>query len=260
MRVLVADADGLRCRSLARLLRVELRASEPNDAVVVTAGTSADAIHQLECDTYDIVLLAWERHATSLFDGLEILCHRRRNGDIDTPMVLYSDARHSDFDNGRALDRGADDVLESPLERIKEFGAKIRAVHRRCAATRKPSTVKLGALTVDFTRGIVLVNGLDVELTGGEFRLMAYLARRACSIVSRRELYTVVLETHDRGRASNALAAAVSRLRRKLGKATAQLIAIPGVGYRLDACASQASGFRLRGVRRDTTGMLKSEG
>ena len=92
--------------------------------------------------------------------------------------------------------------------------------------------LRCGALALDTRSGRVSLDGLPINLTSLEFRLLAYLMHRPGSVVSRTEL-TEHLYAQDFERDSNTIEVFVGRLRRKLPLATIETVR--GMGYRLAA-------------------------
>jgi DNA-binding response OmpR family regulator len=83
----------------------------------------------------------------------------------------------------------------------------------------------------------VTLRGLPVDLTPREFDLLSYLADRAGSVVSRRELLTQVWR-QPYGSSDDTVDVHLSWLRRKLGENAQQpryLYTVRGVGVRLTA-------------------------
>jgi DNA-binding response OmpR family regulator len=136
----------------------------------------------------------------------------------------------------QALDSGADDYVLKPF-RAEQLEARIRAVLRRAAgaADAVAATVSVGTLTVDPRSRRVTVSGRPVELSPKEFDLLAYLAARAGTVVSKRELLAEVWQL-PYGGSDKTLDVHLSWLRRKLGESGTEprlLQTVRGVGVRL---------------------------
>jgi two-component system response regulator MtrA len=78
----------------------------------------------------------------------------------------------------------------------------------------------------------VSVDGRELELTKVEFDLLASLARRPGSAVTRAALVDAALDP-DRQGTERTLDVHVSRLRKKLGEAGSRIETVWGIGYRL---------------------------
>lgn len=161
--------------------------------------------------------------------GLDVLKHLRTSSDV--PVLILS-ARNDTADKVRALGLGADDYLTKPFW-PEELVARVRARIRRPLLTRS-DVIEVGPLVVDVVGRSVEVEQQRVELTRVEFDLLVALARRPGAAVSRAWLAEHVLDP-DREGGERTLDVHVSRLRKKLGAAGANVATVWGVGYRLEA-------------------------
>ncbi len=146
-------------------------------------------------------------------DGLTILKRWRDEGNT-TPVLILS-ARGTWTERVEGIDSGADDYLPKPFE-MGELLSRLRALIRRNAGQATPD-LSMGSLTINVKSGSVAVDGVPLNLTPLEFRLLHYLAINRGRIVPQNEL-AENLYAHDHDRDANAVEAAISRLRRKLGK------------------------------------------
>jgi DNA-binding response OmpR family regulator len=160
--------------------------------------------------------------------GLDLLKRLRKESDV--PVLVLS-ARNETADKVRALKLGADDYVTKPFW-PDELLARIAARLRR-PVMQRTSAVRVGELTVDLDQRRVAVAGETVDLTRVEFDLLAALARRQGSAVSRAWLAEHVLDPEREG-GERTLDVHMSRLRKKLGAAAAAIATVWGVGYRLE--------------------------
>lgn len=162
-------------------------------------------------------------------DGLEVLRKLRRIADL--PVVILT-ARNDDGSIVLGLRAGADDYLVKPVGRAVLL-ARIEAVMRRVrrAPGETPAVLDLGHLRVELDRRRVTVDGAELALTNTEFVLLAALACRAGSAVSRDLLMHEVWGNAYIG-TSRSLDVFIAQLRAKLGGAV-ELLTVRGFGYRL---------------------------
>jgi DNA-binding response OmpR family regulator len=165
-------------------------------------------------------------------DGRELLRMLRA---VSAVPVIVATARDDDDSVVQALDAGADDYVVKPFP-AGQLEARIRAVLRRAAgADAAQAPVTVGDLVVDQRSRRVTLAGEAVELSPKEFDLLAHLAVRAGTVVSKRELLTEVWQL-PYGGSDKTVDVHLSWLRRKLGESAAAprlLQTVRGVGVRL---------------------------
>ena len=163
-------------------------------------------------------------------DGLSLIRELRGRA-ISTPVLVIT-ARDALGARVLGLDSGADDYLVKPFE-IAELGARCRALLRRpggCLGT----VLEAGNLHLDTSARQVQVKGLPVEMPPREIALLELLIRHGGQVVTRSaidaSLYALSAEV-----SANAVDAAVSRLRRRLTAAGAnvEIHTAHGIGYLL---------------------------
>ena len=179
--------------------------------------------------TYDLVILDL---MLPKLDGLGVL--KRIRGRKDTTPVLVLTAKEGKDSIVQLLNAGADDYLAKPFD-LGELIARAKALIRRGKGAAHPTLSALG-LSVNTLEQSVCRNGISVELSPTEYRILEYLIHRPRAIVSKRELlehlYDFNWEHH-----SNVIEAHVSNLRKKLDAAVPDaepvIETMRGRGYRL---------------------------
>jgi len=149
-------------------------------------------------------------------DGLSIC---RRLQDRSPVPVLIASARGEAVDRVLGLEIGADDYLAKPFE-PRELVARVRALLRRRDRFASAGAARVRVFAgwrLDLaTRALTAPSGDPVELTAGEFDLLAAFLARPRTVLSRDDLMDML-----RGRAADvfdrSIDIQVSRLRRKLG-------------------------------------------
>ena len=144
-------------------------------------------------------------------NGLMVVKTLRAEG--RTLPILILTARGSWQDKVTGLEAGADDYLVKPFE-YPELAARVKALLRRSLKATS-DVLALGALSIDFSAQAASLNGVALELTTFEYRVLEYLVRERARVVSKQEL-SDYLYPRDEDRDSNVLAVLVGRLRRKL--------------------------------------------
>lgn len=181
-------------------------------------------------ETYDAVILDL---GLPKMDGMEVLQKWRSEG-LQMPVLILT-ARQTWREKVAGLRAGADDYLSKPFE-LEEMLARVEALIRR-ASGHASSIYTCGAITLDTDRARATVNGHLVDLTGLEFRLLAYLIMHQGKVVSKTEL-TEHLYHQDFVRDSNVIEVLVNRLRKKLGNDSIKTLR--GLGYQMDSSINHA--------------------
>lgn len=162
-------------------------------------------------------------------NGLTVVQRLRADG--RTIPILILTARGSWQDKVVGLEAGADDYLVKPFE-YPELAARVKALLRRSLKATS-DVLTLGPIAIDFLAQVAKLNGVAMDLTAYEYRLLEYLVRERARVVSRKEL-SDYLYPHDEDRDSNVLEVLIGRLRRKLDPAgdLAPIETLRGRGYR----------------------------
>lgn len=222
-QVLVVEDD-------ERIRTALVRALRERGHVVSTAGLALEGLRLAVEQRPDIVVLDL---GLPDLDGAELLRMLRA---VSTVPVVVATARDDDDAVVQALDAGADDYVRKPF-RADHLEARIRAVLRRtgAGADTPPAPLVVGALAVEPHSRRVTYDGAPVELSPKEFDLLAYLAARPGTVVSKRELLAEVWRL-PYGGSDKTVDVHLSWLRRKLGETGAEprlLQTVRGVGVRL---------------------------
>lgn len=193
---------------LARRLADDLRG---RGYAVDTADNGVDAEHLGNEWPYDAVILDLGLPQRS---GLEVLRHWRARGNAVPVLVLTArDAWHEKVDGFNA---GADDYLAKPFH-VEELAARLGALIRR-SHTQAGGTVQYDGLVLDETRQSVRKDGVEIELSGAEFRLLRYLMLHPGQILSKSHLAEHLYDNAS-DPDSNVIEVYISHLRTKLGAA-----------------------------------------
>ena len=150
-------------------------------------------------------------------DGLTVLRAWRKQ-EVTTPVIILT-ARGAWTEKVQGIDAGADDYLAKPFS-MEELLARLRALIRR-AKGHASAELSCGPVVLDTRTGRVSVDGRPIELTGYEYRVLAYLMHRKGQVVSRTEL-TEHVYAQDFDRDSNTIEVFVGRLRRALAPVPAK--------------------------------------
>jgi len=166
-----------------------------------------------------------------VMDGLEAT--KRIVAERPVPVLILT-ARDDETDKVIGLGAGADDYMTKPFsmrELIARCKALLRRVERAKVIAKNSENEKIldfGSMVIDPAQSIVTVNGEQVHLTPTEFDLLATLARRPKSVLTREKLLEEVWDWVDAS-GTRTVDSHVKALRHKLG---ADMIrTVHGVGY-----------------------------
>lgn len=133
---------------------------------------------------------------------------------------------------GPVCARGATDagILAPLVPPVGRLGLMVRALVERLAGDRR--TVAMAGVDVVLQGLVAVVGESRVRLNSRERALLDALAVRPGTVVSRPALVREMWRAT--GAEPHAVEVAIARLRPRLGRAGAGLVAVPGRGYRLD--------------------------
>lgn len=177
-------------------------------------------------ELYDAIIL--DRTLPKV-DGLKILQTLRATGD-QTPVLILS-ALGAVEDKVTGLRAGSDDYVTKPFA-ISELIARLEVLERRGPAEHRPAKLRAGDLVVDLTAHSVRKNGVSVELTPREFRVLEYLMRNMGRVVTRSMLLEAVWE-YSFDPQTNVVDQYIRRLRQKIDPENNEgyIHTVRGVGY-----------------------------
>jgi two-component system OmpR family response regulator len=161
--------------------------------------------------------------------GLDLMADWRRATRF--PVIMLT-ARGALGDRISGLEGGADDYIVKPVE-LPELVARCRAVLRR-PGNRESGDLAAGAIRLDTTNREATCHGQRLQLGRREIGALEALMRAKGRVVAREVLQNMLYDRETEV-TPNAVDAAVSRLRRTLDEAGADvaLRTIRGVGWML---------------------------
>lgn len=221
--ILVVDDDAQIRRMLRRCLEDEgYRVSESADGTDVEKALNSG----VDLVTLDLNL--------GRADGLSVARAIRQNSDV--PIIMIT-GKGDMIDRIVGLEIGADDYIAKPFH-LREVLARIRSVLRRTAGTSaKPvadNVVRFDGYVLDLARR-TLTNpeGAGIELTTGEFDLLALFARHAHQVLDRDRILDL-LKGHDWTPNDRSIDNQVARLRKLIETDTRHpklIKTVRGAGY-----------------------------
>lgn len=221
LKVLVIEDD----RSLADVLTYNLKLAGYE---TIVAYDGQDGLLQAQIKTPDIVILDL---MLPVIDGQDVCRRLRADSSLRDLMIVMLTAKAEESDELVGFSLGADDYVTKPFS-VKVLLERIKALRRRRAGESNTDevTTKLG-ITVDRRRHQALSNGMPLELTRSEFRLLDTLIRQPGRVFERSELIDAALG-EDTMVMERTIDVHIRALRRKLGERSEVIETVRGVGYR----------------------------
>jgi two-component system phosphate regulon response regulator OmpR len=228
VHLLVVD-DDLRIRNLLA------RYFENEGYRVSCAGDGREMRLSMKQTDFDAILLDLSLPGGQ--DGLDLAREIRAQSDV--PIMMLT-GRDDVVDRIVGLEIGADDYIAKPFH-LREVHARLKSILRRRgrgssvpSEPQKEDGIRFDGWTLNLTRRVLQDPlGQEVELTTGEFDMLAVFVAHAGRVLTREQLMDLTrgrqLEAFDR-----AVDAQIVRLRRKIetdAKRPQLVKSVRGVGY-----------------------------
>lgn len=220
-RILLVEDDGAIVAALSQFLLSE-------GFVVQTASGQAEALAAIEAAEFDLVLLDVGLKDGNGFSVCSAVKQRTKSA------VIFLSASGDEYSVVTGLDLGADDYIAKPF-RPRELISRIRSVLRRTG--RAQSIIELGSVRVDTGRAAAMKNGVDLNLSALEYRLLLVFLNHRGIVLSRAKLLEEIWDVAGDFVNDNTLTVYIKRLRDKLEDDPQEptlIRTVRGVGYRLE--------------------------
>lgn len=163
-------------------------------------------------------------------NGYEILKTIRKDNKTKEIPVIMLTAKDSEYDKVKGLDMGADDYISKPFG-VMELISRVKAVLRRTIVI-KDDFISLGDISLNNSRRIVQVKGIEIDLTFKEFELLFYLMDNQDIVLTRDKLINEVWGYDFEGE-SRTIDVHIRTLRQKLGDSGKLIRTVRNVGYKI---------------------------
>jgi OmpR family two-component system bacitracin resistance response regulator BceR len=149
------------------------------------------------------------------FDGFH-WCREIRS--VSKVPIIFLSSRDHPMDMVMAMNMGADDYIQKPFD-TDVLLAKLQALLRRTYSygEETPDVLEWNRAMIDMKRGVIRMDGNEVELTKNEFFILEVLVESNNEIVSRDDLIRKLWDD-ERFVNDNTLTVNVTRLRQKLAE------------------------------------------
>lgn len=196
---------------------------------VTVSRTVKEAKACIDQNEYDLILLDLMLPDGSGFDVCKMV---RQVSDIP---IIFLTASDEEVNIVMGLDIGGDDYITKPFK-LNELISRINAVLRRCdPANQQAAELNANGITVKLLEGRVIKNGIDLELTSAEYRLLCLFMQNPKVILSKEQIMQKLWDCRESFVDDNTLAVYISRLREKIEddpRHPSFLTTVRGMGYK----------------------------
>ena len=228
-KVIIIDDDKELCKLMKKCVE-----QENLTAVIANGGIEGLQILEENKDFCSLIIL--DIMMPDL-DGFQVLQQIRQTSNVP---VLMLTAKSGEEDKIFGLRMGADDYLTKPFS-INELMARVNSLIRRYTLLNPVSGAEMDCMvfqgmTIDNLNRLVLINNVQVELTGTEFDLLSFLAANKGRVFTKKQIYAHVWEEEYAFDDSNIMSF-ISKLRKKIEPDPEHpfyILTVRGVGYRFN--------------------------
>jgi two-component system cell cycle response regulator CtrA len=229
VRVLLVDDDAAIARSIELMLKIE-------EINVYRTDLGEEGVDLGKIYDYDIILLDLNLPDISGYEVLRSL----RSAKVVTPVLILSGLASIE-DKIRGLGLGADDYLSKPFHK-DELIARIHALVRRSKGHAQ-SVIAVGDLIVNLEARNVELRGQKLHLTAKEYQILALLALRIGSTLTKEMFLNHLYGGLDDEPDAKIIDVFICKLRKKLANASGgqdYIETVWGRGYALREPTKQA--------------------
>ena len=219
----------------ARIRAIIKKYAEFEGHQVTEAGDGMEAVTLCRSQSYDIIIMDIMMPELDGFSA----CREIRKI-TQTPIIMLS-ARGEEYDKINGFELGIDDYVVkpfSPKELMLRVDAVMKRVNRPAATVGNVTPNRViemdnGGLKADVTARIVYVDGERVDMSPKEYDLFFYMLKNKNIALTREKLICEVWGYDFYGDART-LDTHIKLLRRSLGRYSAYIVTLRGVGYRFE--------------------------
>ena len=226
-KILIAEDD----EDIIELLRLYL---EKDGYELILATNGEEAFQKLLQNKISLAILDI---MMPKMNGYELTKKIREVSQI--PILILS-ARNQDSEKILGIDLGADDYLTKPFNPL-EVLARVRSLLRRSYEFKikdleEDKIITIGEITLDDGARIVSKNGVEVQLTLTEYKILALLMQKPGRVFTKAQIYKHVNGEYYQSD-DNSLMVHIYRIREKIeadSKNPIYVKTIRGLGYKFE--------------------------
>lgn len=195
------------------------------------AKTIAEANMLWQENKFDLLILDVSLPDGSGFD----FCQRvRRTSDVP---IIFLTASDEEINAIMGLDMGGDDYISKPFKLgvlMSRINALLRRSQRKTLDTAKQELTSNG-IVVSLLEGAAYKDGVNLELSAGEYKLLCYFMQNPGHILSKEQIMDKLWDSEGNYIDSSALTVYIRRLRMKIEENPGEpkfLLTVRGMGYK----------------------------
>ncbi len=221
LRILIVDDEP----DLLELIEYNLTQSGYQ---VTTANNGTNALQLAQSSVPDLIVLDVMMPE---LNGIEVAKRLRTQTQTSSIPIIMLTAKAEEVHELQGLDAGADDYITKPFS-MQILLARIQSLARRSNFQSSSATeLTLGAVAINLSEHQVFVDGVPIQLTITEFRLLATLIGSADKVITRAELISKAIGPGV-AVTQRTIDVHITAIRRKLGDHADLITTVRGVGYR----------------------------
>ncbi|MBO9665681.1 MAG: response regulator transcription factor [Bdellovibrio sp.] len=219
-KIVIVDDYEESCKLLAEILSSTYDCSYTSDSMT--------AVQLINDKKPDLILLDYKMPGMLGVDVCREV--RERESTKNTPIIFVSGAATID-ERIKAFETGADDFISKPFH-VKELILRIKA---RLSEKEPEMTAELkaGNMTMNLLSRQVFIEGEEINLTPKQFDILKLLVAGKNNLVTREKCLTEIWG--DTEVTSRNVDSQINYLKRKIAKFNGRIVAVPSLGYRLEA-------------------------
>lgn len=225
-KILIAEDN----EDISELLRLYLTSE---GYLITSVDNGLDALKKLESEAFDLLLIDIMMPG---MNGYRVIEETRKKSMI--PIIIIS-AKNQEKDKILGLNIGADDYIEKPF-RPMEVIARVYSNIRRCYQINSNSedndTIKVGELELNLSEIVVKKNGVIIDLSPMEFKILLKLMKSPGQVFTKIQIYESVYSDYFDSN-DNSVMVHISKLREKLeddSKNPKYIKTVRGLGYKIE--------------------------
>lgn len=220
-KILLVEDD----KNISRLLKDYFSEKSFNKISIDVATDGQKGVEMAYENSYDLLLLDI---MLPKLDGFEICKEIRRYSDVP---IMFITARNGQEDilTGYAL--GCDDYIVKPFS-LPVFYSKVMALLKRSKGLVRASVLTAGTISLNPNNGIVISNGIEINLPAKEYIILKTLLENKNCVVTRQALIDKAWE-YNSNTDTRALDTHIKTLRKLLGENGKLIKTVVRRGYKI---------------------------